>query len=104
MPCFGKFTRLSVPQYPRCYEEEEGRRYRVSVGMRQRSRRTIIGLPGEDEKTKPISISGGATSRLLRSDTLVLKAMRRETPTPLQFIPPLLELCDDSCRLGYHLC
>ena len=64
----------------------------------------MIGMPGEDEKTKPISISGGATSRLLRSDTLILKAMRRETPTPLQFISPLLELCDDLCGLGSHAC
>ena len=64
----------------------------------------MIGLPGEDEKTKPISISGGATTRLLHSDTLILKAMRRATPTPLQFISRLLELCDDLCGLGYHVC
>ena len=64
----------------------------------------MIGLLGEDVKTKPILISGGATSRLLRSDTLIPKAMRRETPTPLQLISPLLELCDDLCGLGYHVC
>ena len=46
----------------------------------------MIGLPWEDEKTKPISISGGTTSGLLRSDTLILRMMKAETPRPLQFI------------------
>ena len=59
----GKFTPHSVPGYPRCYGEEEERRYRISVGMRERSRRTMIGLPGDDEKTKPLSVraSGSLT-------------------------------------------
>ena len=58
----------------------------------------MIGLPGEDEETKPLSVKRGATSRLLRSDTLILKAMRRETPTPLQFIGTKVYRC--GTRMG----